>query len=56
MYKLYNDENGNPNGVLRLSDNTWIPTSVDNGDYRAYLEWVAEGNEPLPADEPAPSV
>jgi hypothetical protein len=20
--------------------------------YQAYLEWLAEGNEPLPADEP----
>jgi hypothetical protein len=22
-------------------------------DYQAYLEWLAEGNEPLPADIPA---
>ena len=22
-----------------------------NTDYQAYLKWVAEGNEPLPADE-----
>ena len=21
-------------------------------DYQAYLKWVSEGNEPLPADEP----
>ena len=23
-----------------------------NADYQAYLKWLAEGNEPLPADEP----
>ena len=23
----------------------------DNTDYQAYLAWVADGNEPLPADE-----
>ncbi len=23
----------------------------DNTDYQQYLKWVAEGNEPLPADE-----
>jgi hypothetical protein len=23
----------------------------DNTDYQAYLAWLAEGNEPLPADE-----
>lgn len=23
-----------------------------NTDYQAYLKWVAEGNQPLPADEP----
>jgi hypothetical protein len=30
---------------------TYIPMSEDNADYRRYLKWVAEGNEPLPADE-----
>jgi hypothetical protein len=51
MYKLYNDENNNLNGVLRLLDNAWIPLEEANGDYRAYLQWVAEGNTPEPADE-----
>ncbi len=23
-----------------------------NSDYEAYLRWLEEGNEPLPADEP----
>jgi len=28
----------------------WIPFDPDNTDYQKYLEWLAEGNEPLPAD------
>jgi len=28
-----------------------IPFDPDNTDYQKYLKWVAEGNEPLPADE-----
>ena len=27
-----------------------IPFAEDNTDYQAYLLWLAEGNEPLPAD------
>jgi hypothetical protein len=30
-----------------------IPFDPANTDYQTYLEWIAEGNEPLPADEPA---
>jgi hypothetical protein len=32
---------------------SWIPKCVDNTDYQEYLAWLAEGNEPLRADEPA---
>lgn len=28
-----------------------IPTDPDNTDYQEYLAWLAEGNEPLPADD-----
>jgi len=28
-----------------------IPFDPANTDYQEYLKWVAEGNEPLPADE-----
>jgi len=38
------------NGVIRVADNAYIPFDPDNTDYQEYLAWIAEGNEPLPAD------
>lgn len=49
-YQLFNDIAGNPCTVKRLSDDTFIPLDPDNKDYQKYLEWVAEGNTPLPAE------
>jgi len=39
------------NGIIRLIDNAFIPFDLANTDYQAYLVWLNEGNEPLPADE-----
>lgn len=38
--------------VKRVADNAYIPFDPDNTDYQAYLAWLAEGNTPLPPDEP----
>jgi len=36
-----------------IDKNIFIPFDPDNTDYQEYLAWIAEGNEPLPADEPS---
>jgi hypothetical protein len=41
--------------IRRLADNAFIPPDPANTDYQAYLAWIAEGNEPLPAPEPEPA-
>ena len=52
MYKLQATTGlGFTQVVQRLSDNAFIPLDPANTDYAAYLEWVAEGNTPEPADE-----
>ena len=38
--------------IKRLADNAFIPMDPDNRDYAEYLAWLAEGNQPLPADAP----
>jgi len=50
MYKLRNLLLGGQD-IIRLNDTACIPINEANTDYQAYLKWVAEGNEPLPADE-----
>lgn len=52
MYKLYKSPRTGElnNGIIRLSDNAFIPFDPANTDYQEYLKWVAEGNTPLPAD------
>jgi hypothetical protein len=56
MYKLSNcplpDGTIVQNNVVIREDGACIPFDPANTDYQAFLAWKAEGNEPLPADEP----
>ena len=54
-YKKVNDPlTGNNNAVNKIQDGVtetvYIPYDEANTDYQEYLEWVAEGNEPEPAE------
>jgi hypothetical protein len=52
MYRLtQNPYGGETQTVIRLTDGAAIPFDPANTDYQAYLKWLEEGNEPLPADE-----
>ena len=51
MYKLspkYMEKN--VQSVIRTTDGACIPFDPSNTDYQEYLKWLAEGNQPLPAD------
>ena len=50
MYKLLSNS-----FVMRLSDGAQIPPDPANTDYAAFLQWVAAGNVPEPADPPNPA-
>ena len=51
MYKLLKDMHGNVNSVLLVEQRASIPFDPANTDYQQYLVWVAEGNQPEPAEE-----
>jgi hypothetical protein len=51
MYQLLpNTYMGAAQCVKRLADNAFIPFDPANTDYQQYLEWLAGGNTPLPAE------
>jgi len=45
MYKIFNNKD---DYVVRLSDGAIIPPDLENTDWQAYQEWLAQGNTPLP--------
>ena len=49
-YKLVNSKDGKIIGVFEPTIGC-IPADPDNSDYQAYLKFLAEGGQPLPADE-----
>ena len=52
MYKIWQKNPDYIYCIERLEDHSMIPLDPQNSDYQAFLKWVAEGNTPLPADEP----
>ena len=53
MYKLIKDPYTQQENVVRdLVTGLCIPFEPDNTDYQAYLQWLAGGNVPEPADTP----
>ena len=52
MYQLQADPYGKISSVYNIPAGLSIPFDPANTDYQQYLAWLAEGNTPLPADEP----
>ena len=48
MYKLTKHTS-----IVRLADNASIPADPANTDYQEYLDWIAAGNTPEPAQTAA---
>jgi hypothetical protein len=53
MYKLYKTTTGEE-AVMQINEDGSSASffkNPANTDYQAYLAWLAEGNQPLPAEE-----
>ena len=48
--KLVNNRKGRLCSVTKLPGGLSIGINPESRNYQEYLEWLAEGNEPLPAD------
>lgn len=53
-YKTYQTTLGQEYVMVNYPDGSkmCIPNDPANTDYQAYLKWLEEGNQPLPADAP----
>lgn len=54
-YKLIERPDGTQQ-IQRVDDGAWIPSDLRNGDYRAYLGWVEDGNFPTVENYVRPQV
>ncbi len=52
MYKQFFALSGDRVAGVVLDGKKAIPFDPANTDYQQYLAWLAEGNTPLPPDEP----
>ena len=51
MYKLQKNSFNEVCAVTIIGQQISIPFDPANTDYQQYLAWVAEGNQPQPAEE-----
>ena len=50
MYTLLKTPTNEIKSVRRMVDGAMIPFDPANTDYQAYLQWLADGNTPEPAE------
>lgn len=51
MYKAIISKFLDAQGIIRLSDNAFIPFDPANTDAQQFARWMQEGNKPEPATE-----
>lgn len=48
MYKIFKNILGTTIVKTEGDSQTWIPVEPSNHEYKQYLQWLEEGNEPEP--------